>query len=742
MQIFLCHNGKDTHFVVEIEKHLKRQFGDVYCYEVSQRADQAYQVTVNRYVKSCNVMVVFIGRDFTPWQAAEATSAHSEHLDAEKKGDEARKKRFFLVRIPDSKGIHPEIPAEITTLGGFYRLDPKASDATMAYETAAKIVTQLGEVWHSADDLPLNAHLFSYEKDIIDFFKERIRLGDEGPTAESPETFVKKWQNIRGRLLEGCPDSWPEVVDWRTGSATQPNRLDEGAVGKWRADDARVVTAALRRATQGIADHEAGRTGAVVEELSFPEAGPRERLYFPRGKKLRVAVMVSGGIAPGINAVIDGITQRHWLYAEKHGYKLEVQGLLNGLRAFDHLDDSKVLLTSDRHRYHDPKHPVKETSDHANEGGSILGTSRCEDLINPDKRIARLSDVYTQLATAKIDILYIIGGDGSMKAAHALWSIAENARATEPNRRRLSVVAIPKTMDNDILWVWQSFGFLSAVEKAREVIEILSTEVRSNPRLCVVQLFGSDSGFVVSHAVLASAAGHCDVALIPEIRFSMDGLASYLKERIDPDQQRIPHGLVVMAETAIPTDAMDYVNAQDDSPFNIGLSDEEKGAIREFNEMRAMHRRIQGQTNDALRTAGMKIVSRGLLHRLRENAGNDDSAWEQLRVLVNEPRHLLRAIPPSCSDVIIGHRLGTLAVDNAMAGYTDFMISQWLTEYVLVPLKLVVLGRKRIPESGIFWKSVVSKTAQPHDLEKRHNDLSERPRTQSSGQNGVRDDRQ
>ena len=87
--------------------------------------------------------------------------------------------------------------------------------------------------------------------------------------------------------------------------------------------------------------------------------------------------------------------------------------------------------------------------------------------------------------------------------------------------------------------------------------------------------------------------------------------------------------------------------------------------------------------------------------------------WTKLRVFTNEPRHLLRAIPPSCSDIIIGHRLGTLAVDNAMAGYTDFMISQWLTEYVLVPLKLVVLGRKRIPQNGIFWKSVLAKTGQP-----------------------------
>jgi hypothetical protein len=64
----------------------------------------------------------------------------------------------------------------------------------------------------------------------------------------------------------------------------------------------------------------------------------------------------------------------------------------------------------------------------------------------------------------------------------------------------------------------------------------------------------------------------------------------------------------------------------------------------------------------------------------------------------------------------MAQRLGILAVDNAMAGYTDFMISNWLTEFVLVPLQLVVLGRKRIPEQGIFWKSVLAKTRQPADL--------------------------
>lgn len=231
-------------------------------------------------------------------------------------------------------------------------------------------------------------------------------------------------------------------------------------------------------------------------------------------------------------------------------------------------------------------------------------------------------------------------------------------------------------------------------------------------------MFGSDSGFVVSHAVLASRTGICDAALIPEIDFSMKELARYLKLRmcerhLQNQRGRIPYGFIVMAETAIPTDAMEYL----DDP-EIGLSEREKEAVINFNSKRKSQQRIEGQTDDAIRTAGLKIVSRGLLKLLPrvDVDHNVQPDWNKLRVFSNEPRHLLRATPPSSADIITAQRLGILAVDNALAGYTDFMVSQWLTEYVLVPLKLVILGRKRIPKEGIFWKSVLSKTGQPFDL--------------------------
>ncbi len=168
-----------------------------------------------------------------------------------------------------------------------------------------------------------------------------------------------------------------------------------------------------------------------------------------------------------------------------------------------------------------------------------------------------------------------------------------------------------------------------------------------------------------------------------------------------------------MAETAIPTDAVDYVDQPD-----IELSKDEKAALRQYCTERAAGRRIPGQTDQHLRSAGLKIVSLGLRKALQSTPPRPpgDPDWSKLRVFTNEPRHLLRAIPPSCTDIIFGNRLGTLAVDNAMVGYTDFMISQWLTEYVLVPLELVVLGRKRIPTKGMFWQSVIAKTGQPEQM--------------------------
>jgi 6-phosphofructokinase len=166
-----------------------------------------------------------------------------------------------------------------------------------------------------------------------------------------------------------------------------------------------------------------------------------------------------------------------------------------------------------------------------------------------------------------------------------------------------------------------------------------------------------------------------------------------------------PCGIILVSETAIPTDVEKYIDE-----VYVELTDKEKTAIRKFV---GQGRRVQGQTPDELRSGGLKIISRVLQRKIESL---QIMALRRFKVFTNEPRHLLRALNPSTQDIITAQRLGILAVDNAMAGYTDFMVSQWMTEYVLVPLPLVVIGRKRVPKDGIFWKSVLATTGQDANL--------------------------
>jgi 6-phosphofructokinase 1 len=700
MRAFVCHAEEDSAFAIEMSRHLQRCFdGGVFYYQDYQRASskQGFQTTINMELESeCDLLLVVIGQKLATsvgndnWQVCEAQSFHQAPPR-----DRKRPRLTLCIRLRDSKGMPYELPPSLLHLRNYPHIDAAPLSAqgleSSARSTAAKIVEALNQPWLGKDDLPLDPHLFSFEKDVADFFSNKERVGST--LFDQPGERLLH-EEMRRKILWGCPSTWPAV---RKLNGTIENKNPQRILGEFRAPDATVVVSA--RGLQRPEDL----------KLTFPEAGPRQLLRFATpGQALKVAILVSGGIAPGTNAVIDGIVQRHERYSKIGHYDVHIYGVQNG---FSGITPFTVIPLSS-----------ETTSRQASLGGSLLTTSRVETLLGRERQSC-LDAMAQSLESNAVDILYVIGGDGSMRAAHALWATQE-ARQT-PGGRSTAVVGVPKTMDNDILWVWQSFGFLSAVEKAREIVEDLSTEVRSNPRACVVQLFGSDSGFVVSHAVLASSVGTCDAALIPEVPFCIHGLtrhlvaAEYGRER-PPSGRRIPSTMVVMAETAIPLDARDYIKDP-----NVGLSTREQAAIESFLNIRASGRRIQGQTPDELRDAGLKIVLGGIrrhVERAVEEAVAQPTTklpqvdWSRLRLFSSEPRHLLRAIAPNTVDLITAQRLGLLAVDNAVAGYTDFMISQWLTEYVLVPLKLVILGRKRIPEEGMFWKSVLAKTGQPASM--------------------------
>lgn len=858
-----------------------------YCYYADVTRDAQWREIVGRAVKKCDKFVLFHGREIGQTQREEIDYFLNEHRNdfgqnalyvAFANARECPDNLFQLSKISIDAGVG-NLDGNTLTYEQEERFEGEAE------RCAKEIFVRFCHAnrtcrWIPTDDLPIG-YPFSYEKEII-------------------EEFVRG----KGRLLtdkylsEGCPIKWPRINKIGEPSITNPIPVEER--GKDRIDGEDNIIVDVR-----------GRYHAEVNghkhclsdlNLTFAEAGPRGKLFFPENNQaLKVGIVVSGGIAPGINSVIAGIVQRHFRYHEKsmQRYNLEIFMFRDGFDGIDRLRMHKLN--------------EKIARDQSTLGGSTISTSRYDDLLeikNRDMREGLLADLVRKLAFARIDILYVIGGDGSMKAAHAIWTRAQEMfHSNDVDRKinkQISVVAIPKTMDNDVLWVWQSFGFLSAVEKAKECIVQLNTEAKSNPRLCIVQLFGSDSGFVVSHAALASGA--CMAALIPEVNFTMRELSANVTKRMQqkyrdkdrPENEgQSPYGIVLLGETAIPQDVEDYIDNQDYP--DLGLEESEKDAIRRFmnssllclkdilnwedlanelnnapdrspaghivkllipearvmlkhisnsssklkalivfalnkvlkspkfhhpvyfkdkefstelvevkdisdqlesmietgspdfdgedikslvqklrtvsvsfeakeivkllvrksrqvNNWRSIprqgnmallqrlnkrliekfnrlllewllpekiiarstsiqkERRVHGQTPDELRNGGLKIVSRVLKKDIRSII-DPEKYWCNYRVFVNEPRHLIRAIAPSVSDVISAQRLGILAVDNAMGGYTDFMVSQWLTEYVLVPLKLAVLGRKRVPPNGIFWKSVLACTGQKPEME-------------------------
>lgn len=534
---------------------------------------------------------------------------------------------------------------------------------------------------------------FQYEKDII-------------------SAYLSGGGSMSDKLVEeGCPPTWPQIKK-KTGSIDNP--LKPKTVGNYRdwdettktIKDPQVISAAL-------SDYHCKNTGNCMLglHLSFPEAGPRKWLYHPHTDReqerdrFRVGIVVSGGIAPGINSVISGIVKRHIAYHEASRVKrapMKIYGYLEGFRSlFNSYRGPRTKILYDSTSKESKENWLKSSIfEHSTQGGSIVPTSRTGSLMEDDGKCFK--DIIRYLEGRHLDIVYVIGGDGSMKGAHVLSNYIEKEGLD------VSVVGIPKTMDNDILWVWQSFGFASSIEWAKGATKQLHTEVSSNPRLCIVQLFGSDSGFVASHTALAS--GVCDLALIPEVEFKSTVVVDYIMDKLEEryevtdDKGRSPYGIILLAETALPNDALD-----DDILNASGLGEKEKEEVKRHFANKC---RVKGQTTDELRSAGLKILESSIKKALSRK----NKYWQNFRVLTIEPKQLIRSVPPSTLDIILGGRLGSLAVDGAMAGYHDFMISQWLTEFVMVPLELVVLGRKRIPHHGFLWKSVISTTGQPDDL--------------------------
>jgi len=245
---------------------------------------------------------------------------------------------------------------------------------------------------------------------------------------------------------------------------------------------------------------------------SFEMAGPREKIYFDPSK-LKCGIVTCGGICPGLNDVIRAIVlslHYHYQVNTVFGFRYGYEGI------------------SPRHRHVPLELNPKIVEDIHEKGGTILGSSR-----GPQD----VSEMADTLERMNIRLLFAIGGDGTLRGAQAI--------SEEIGRRslKIGVVGIPKTIDNDISFVEQSFGFETAVSAARPCISAAHVEAKgARNGVGLVKLMGRESGFIAAYATLASS--DVNFCLVPEVPFTLERFLPVLKEKIKLSD----HSVIVVAE--------------------------------------------------------------------------------------------------------------------------------------------------------------------------------------------------
>jgi 6-phosphofructokinase 1 len=383
--------------------------------------------------------------------------------------------------------------------------------------------------------------------------------------------------------------------------------------------------------------------GLPLSELpSFEPGGPRRRIYFDPAKT-NVGIVTCGGLCPGLNDVIRALV----LELSNHYRVNRIVGFRNGFQGL-----------SSRYR-----HPTVELRpdnvEGINEyGGTILGTSRG----NQDPE-----DIVDCLEMLGINVLMVVGGDGSMRGA---LSVADVIAARD---RRIAVVGVPKTIDNDIPYIEQSFGFQTAFAKASEAIRSAHVEATAvSNGIGIVQLMGRHCGFIACYAALAN--NDADFVLIPEVPFSLDGpggFLAHLRARVG----RQGHALVVVAEGA----GQEYL--QDEPP------------------------QVDASGNQKLRDFGVY-----LRQRIREDF---DSSGMEAIIRYIDPSYAIRSVPANAYDSVYCIRLAQAAVHAAMAGRTEMVVGRWRGRFVHVPMRVAIASRNQVDPEGDLWMSVLEATGQP-----------------------------
>ncbi len=285
-----------------------------------------------------------------------------------------------------------------------------------------------------------------------------------------------------------------------------------------------------------------------------------------------VGILTGGGDCPGLNAVIRAVAKS---LMHEHGCK--IVGFLDGYEGLM-LDRTWSLDWT-------------SVSNILSQGGTILGTSNKanpfqwrEETNGTTRTLDRSDRAIEVFARHKLDGLVMIGGDGSLAIAGKLLE------------KGMSIIGVPKTIDNDVLGTELTFGFQSAVDVATDALDRLHTTASAHHRVMVAEVMGRYAGWIALHAGIAGGA---DIILIPEIPFRWEPLITTCRDRAQHGKR---FSIICVAEGARPEGGdMVVQRIVDDSPDRIRL-----GGIG-----RVVASRLEEETGIESRATTLGYVQRG-----------------------------------------------------------------------------------------------------------------------------------
>ena len=383
--------------------------------------------------------------------------------------------------------------------------------------------------------------------------------------------------------------------------------------------------------------------------VRYVRGAPREEIAFDP-KTVKAAIATCGGLCPGLNVVVRELVMT--LYYN-YGVR-EIFGVQSGYRGFYTPGSIKPL-----------------TPDIVTEAHTLGGT-----LLKSSRGGFDLTAICDAIDSHGFNMLFILGGDGTHRG---IMSISTELRK---RGRCVSIVGVPKTIDNDIPLIEKSFGFETAVQEAQRAIQSANVEANSvNYGVGLVRVMGRNSGFVAMNATIASR--DVNVCLIPEVPYEIKRVCEHVHRRLLARN----HCVLVVAEGAATACVDQHLVREGKDPsgnpllFDIG-------------------NHLKKEIVEYCSSQGMECTLKFI-----------------------DPTYMIRTVPANSHDRTLCVQLAQAATHGAFAGYTAFTVGTIAGASVLIPVQTITQakegkdampGQRRVdPERNIMWWRLMASTGQP-----------------------------